>query len=91
MKKPFVSFSNKMIAYTLIHAALLTLIYFWFGPLELVSFITVAAIGILLLETVIKLTNSNGAHFLYLSIKAHKMLEGYCFRYQVHNLPKSPY
>ena len=52
MKKPFVSFSNKMIAYTLIHAALLTLIYFWFGPLELVSFITVAAIGILLLETV---------------------------------------
>lgn len=52
LHKPFLSFSNKMLVYTLIHIALLTLIYIWFGQLALVSFITAAAIGILLLETV---------------------------------------
>ncbi|MFM7006415.1 MAG: alkane 1-monooxygenase [Flavobacteriales bacterium] len=52
IKKPFLCLSNKMLVYTLVHIALSTLIYFWFGQLALVSFITAAAIGILLLETV---------------------------------------
>ena len=46
------SFSNKMLIYTLAQIALLSLIYFFFGPRVLFAFLFATSIGILLLETV---------------------------------------
>lgn len=48
----FFSLRNKMLVYTLVHITCFALILFLFGNQALLSFITVAAIGILLLETV---------------------------------------
>jgi len=51
-KLNFFHYSNRMIIYTILHVVLLSSIYFFFGAKVLISFIIVAAIGILLLETV---------------------------------------
>ncbi|MFM7643633.1 MAG: alkane 1-monooxygenase [Sphingomonadales bacterium] len=52
MGTSFFSLRNKMLVYTLVHINLFALILFFFEVQTLLSFITVAAIGILLLETV---------------------------------------
>lgn len=51
-KQPIFSLKNKMVQYTLVHLALFLLIYSVYGGFVLMQFIKVAAIGILLLETV---------------------------------------
>lgn len=51
-KLPFFHYSNRMIIYTILHLTLITLIYFFFGIQVMISFLFVALIGILLLETV---------------------------------------
>jgi len=48
----FCSLKNKMIQYSLMHLSLLLILYFLFGVYSLLGFLTVAIIGILLLETV---------------------------------------
>lgn len=52
LNKPFFSFANRMVWYSLAQISLLIGIYFIFGLFPLIAFITAAAIGILLLETV---------------------------------------
>lgn len=52
INKPFYSFHNKMVQYSLVHLILFILIYSFLGSFVLIQFIKVAAIGILLLETV---------------------------------------
>lgn len=51
-KLSFFHYSNRMIVYTILHLKLLASIYLIFGTKVLLSFIVVAIIGILLLETV---------------------------------------
>lgn len=52
LKKPWWSFQNRMVIYSIANILLLALIYYGFGTAVLIAFIGAAIIGIILLETV---------------------------------------
>ncbi|WP_350284506.1 alkane 1-monooxygenase [uncultured Croceitalea sp.] len=52
LKKPWWSFENRMVVYSIANILLIVLIYYVFGTAVLIAFIGAAIIGIILLETV---------------------------------------